>query len=406
MTTRSDRSRLLLLTSALAALAVGCGGSDSNADEPVLDAALADGAPDTATTDGRDATPADTSDTSVVTGPWRDGVEVIGVGTAVGTGVLGPVYPMGLWASVDQVVVVGLARADFSWGGTTYPRGGFVLALDASTGAVRWHRQVGDSVGAITTVGEDLAIVGAFSRSISLPTTGAPIALTSKGLSDGVVAVLSKTGDFRWARRYGSAAFDQGFAITSDGDAVIVAGAITGTADLGEGCGSLQAQIGGDDGDGHPAGVQDAVVLKYGAGGACPWGAAIGAPLVDDMAFGLTAIDGAVYVTGEAARPVFLRTTSGAPDAELGGAASKRPAPFLLRLDPDGKRAPSAWFVAGASPGGRGRSVAHRGSDVLWAFTTHSTAQLTHDAFPAVELAQGGHVVTLRGEAVDRKSVV
>jgi len=384
MSVRLLRSAALILP----AIAFGCGGSSSS-EEPVFDGAVDDAG---AETSAADAPP----------GPWRDKLGVMGIGSAAGTGVLGPVYPTGVWASADQVVVVGIAKAAFTWGGTTYPSGGFVLAVDASTGALRWHRQVGESVFGITAMGDDLAIVGAFSKSISLPTAGAPIALSSAGRTDGVVAVLTKAGEFRWARRYGSPGFDQGFAVTSDGDAVVVAGAITGTADLGEGCGTLQAQVGGDDGDGHPTGIYDAVVLRYAADGGCPWGAAIGAPIADDMGFGVTAIDGALFVSGAAARPLLLRTTAGGTDVNLGGAATTRPAPFLLRLDPKAKRAPSTWFVTEASPGGRGRAVAHRDSELLWAFTTASTAKLTHDALGSTDLPPGGHVVTLRDDALVR----
>jgi hypothetical protein len=387
MTRRSRRPSSPFAATLAAVFVLGCNGAADTHDDGTSDG------------DVRDATPIDASADA---DPWTDTVSVLGVGTAVGTGVLGPVYPMGVWASDDQVVVVGMAKADFSWGGTTYPRGGFVLAFDASTGAVRWHRAVGDSVGAITAVGSDLAIVGSFSRSITLATTGATTTLTSAGLTDGVVAVLTQAGEVRWARRYGSATFDQGFAIASDGDAVVVAGAITGLADLGSGCGTLQAQVGGDDGDGHPMGVYDAVVLRYPAGGACPWGAAIGAPVEDDMAFGVTVKDGAVLVTGQAARPLLVRSTSAPADVDVGGAPTKRPSPFLLRLDPAGARAPAAWFVVEPTGGGRGRSIAQRagGADVLWAFTCGAGSKLTHDALAPLDVGEGAHVLTLRDDAM------
>ncbi|MBK7401457.1 MAG: hypothetical protein IPJ34_35690 [Myxococcales bacterium] len=378
------RSTQLLLVAFL----IGCGRS------ALSSAAVDDAATDPAAEAATDTKAAsDTSDAGV----WKDTVTVLGIGQAVGTGVLGPVYPTGLFASDDQVVVVGLARADFAIASVTIPRGGFVLALDTLTGAVRWHLTIGESIGAIASVGDELAVAGSFSGTVTLPTAGAPTTLTSAGRTDGVVAVLSKRGELRWARRYGSSDFDQGFAVTSLGGAVVVAGAITGVADLGEGCGTLEARPGGDDGEGHLVGVYDAVVLRYPADGGCPWGAAIGAPLSDDMAFGVTTLDGEIFVAGAAKRPLLLRTTVGV-DLELGGAPTKRPAPFLLRLEPSGKRPPATWLGLETSEG-RGRSVTTRGKDLLFALTTEG-GRVDRGSLPPLTLTAGAHVVAFRGTAV------
>lgn len=256
-----------------------------------------------------------------------------------------------------------------------------MLALDTLTGAVRWHLTIGESIGAIASVGDELAVAGSFSGTVTLPTAGAPTTLTSAGRTDGVVAVLSKRGELRWARRYGSSDFDQGFAVTSLGGAVVVAGAITGVANLGEGCGTLEARPGGDDGEGHLVGVYDAVVLRYPADGGCPWGAAIGAPLFRRHG-----------VRRHHARRRDLRRRRGeaaAAAAHHGGrgprvSAGRRRSgysPFLLRLEPSGKRPPATWLGLETSEG-RGRSVTTRGKDLLFALTTEEEGASTAGRSP------------------------
>lgn len=342
-------------------------------------------------------------------GPLALPLDLVGVGSAVGDGVLGPVYPLGVWSGADQIVVVGLARAAFSWGDRTYPSGGFVLAIDPSTRGVRWHRKIGESVNAIASVGDDLVIVGVFSREITLEPATPPITLKAPGKaaigspSDGFVALVTKSGTFRWARRFGSTGYDQAFGVAATSDAIVVAGNISGVADLGEGCsGLLEASSGGDDGDGRPSGVMDGVVLRYGLDGACPWGAVFGAPATNELAMGVAVRGDAILVTGESGLPLRLRTTTGV-DRDLAGGTSTGTTPFLLELDAKlGKS--STWLFKGAGGGGRGRSLAMRGSELLWGVAVPGDAQLTHDGLPVSPITAGAHVLSLRDGVLERIS--
>ncbi len=387
---------------ALSLVACGTGASV----EPAADASpvVEDGAPVEASVD------AELPDAIETTGPWNQKVELVGVGSAAGEGVLGPIYPMAVTASAEQLVVVGLAKASFTWGGVTYPAGGFVLAIEPATGRLQWHRKIGESVSGVAPIGPDLALVGDFSREIALePTAGAPITLKAGGAaaigspSDGFVAVITRTGTFRWARRFGSTGYDHAFGVATSADAIAVTGAISGVADFGEGCSQkLEAAAGVDDGDGHLIGTKDAVVLRYGIDGSCPWGAVLGAPATNDMAMGVVLRDGALFVTGDAALPMRMRTTTG-DDRDLGGPPSKWPSPFLVRLDAKGTK-PSTWFFAEGARGGRGRALATRGADLLWALTVPGESNLLHDGVTTKRISAGGHVIALRGDAVLRVS--
>lgn len=383
--------------------ALGCAGGTAVSGEP--DAASL--APDVGPEVGIEANDAAVSEVSV--GPLALPLALVGVGSAVGEGVLGPVYPFSVLASAEQVVVVGLARASFTWGTRTYPAGGFVLAIDPTTRDVRWHRTIGVSVNAIAALGDELVVVGDFSRSVVLePAAAEPITLTAPGMapigspSDGFVAVLSKTGTFRWARRFGSTGYDHAFGVTTTADAIVVTGNISGVADLGEGCGTLEASYGGDDGDGHPSGVNDGVVLRYGVNGACPWGAVFGAPAMNELAMSAAVRGDTIFVTGDTGLPFRLRTTTGV-DRDLGGAPSKGTTPFLLEIDPKNGRT-SSWLFKDAGRGGRGRSLATRGAELFWGLSIPNDSTLMRDGVTLGPVTAGAHVLSLGDGALHRSS--
>jgi len=374
--------------------ALGCGGGTEVANEHDAASPLPDVAAEVSVEVGDAAAP----EASV--GPLALPLDLVGVGSAVGEGVLGPVYPLGVLASVEQVIVVGLARASFTWGARTYPAGGFVLAIDPTTRDVRWHRKIGESVNSIASLGDELVVVGSFSRSIVIePGAAGPITLSAPGAapigspSDGAVAVLSKTGTFRWARRFGSTGYDHAFGVTTSAGAIVVSGNISGVADLGEGCGTLEASSGGDDGDGHPSGVNDGVLLRYDVNGACPWGAVFGAPTTNELAMSAALRGDTIFVTGDTGLPFRLRTTTGT-ERELASGSSTSTTPFLLEVDPKSGRT-SSWLFKDAGRGGRGRSLATRGAELFWGLSIPSASTLTRDGVSLGPVTGGAHVLSL-----------
>jgi hypothetical protein len=324
----------------------------------------------------------------------------VGTAVAVGSGVLGPIYPYGLLAVDDLVVVVGEARASFQWGDTTIDNGGFVLAIDSATGALLWHRTVGDAVYGVAASGGEIVIAGGFFREITLePAVSAPIVLRARGPSpaigsptDGFVAMMSADGVYRWAQRFGSDGYDHVFGVAV-GEDIILAGQIAGNADLGGGCaGELRTYPGSVDPEGYPVGARDAVLVRYDADGACEDGLVIGAPNADDYAHGVFVAGETIHVTGSGASPLRLRSLAGV-ETDLGGPEVARPSPWLLALG-DGFAVESTAFVAGL---GDGRAVVETAAETAWVLAAAGEADLVRSAEPPVRLSAGVNVVSERG---------
>jgi len=360
------------------------GGAGTDAREQDAGGALDGGA--------RDALVIEPSDAGPVS-EWIFTAASLGTGEPVGDGVLGPILPFGVYADETQIVIVGDARADFEWAGTRVAAGGFVLALDPSSGALRWHRTVGSAVNAIAAHGGELVIAGSFHGEAAFePAAGDPIQLVSRGATDAFVAAMSADGVFRWVKRFGSNVYDGAFGIAASADGIAVVGFVSGTTDFGGACASLSTYPGVDDGDGHPVGVWDAVLARFDADGACVDARIFGAPASDDAAFSVAVDDDRIVLSGWATGPLKMRTAAG--ETDLGGAPSSRPGPWMSTLAADGT--PTATWLG--SSVGRGRAVLRGASDVTWLFNGSGSLRRTDGAASSAPFEGQAAIATVRDD--------
>lgn len=110
--------------------------------------------------------------------------------------------------------------------------GSLLVALDASTGAIRWSRPVDASewslITSIATANTDLIIGGSFTGTLRI---GARV-VTSGGKSDGFVARLTATGDLVWLLRVGGPGSDAVQAVATSADRIAITGSFSLGADL------------------------------------------------------------------------------------------------------------------------------------------------------------------------------
>ncbi len=138
----------------------------------------------------------------------------------------------------DQVVVAthasdALALPGGAMVATTGSPGAVVVALDDTTGAVRWHRGVGATgwvtAAALRALPDGGTVVGgSFTGTLRL---GDQV-VTSAGSSDGFVARLGADGAVAWLLRVGGLDADAVTALDGDIDAVVVGGSFTREAEL------------------------------------------------------------------------------------------------------------------------------------------------------------------------------
>ncbi len=294
---------------------------------------------------------------------WDATPTVVGVGDAVSVGVTLPVYPYAVLPAGDRVYVVGEARSDFRWGGDTIPDGGFVIAVDAVSGALIFHVDFGrgSTVNDIDRVGPDLVIAGSFTRPTTLDSIdGDPIELVSAGASDGFVARLTAEGGILWATSFGAAMYDIAFGVHASGRGILVAGSLRGDW---TGCGGTLRGFPGtiDPMEGRPLGVEDAILLSLDDTGNCVDASVIGNAGTDEFALHVTTTADSVLLTGEGGGSLTRRWVDGTEEA-LGARAGG----WLLELRDDGEH--EVWSVGGR--GARGRGIALDDSRLFFSFTT------------------------------------
>jgi hypothetical protein len=302
----------------------GGGSADAStrqdAREPALDATEA---PDASADD--DGGPS-TTDAATVDAPVLDGgaphplslpFEPIAAPEATGAGIHLPVFPLDMVVLDTMVVVVGDARSALSWRGVEVPAGnGFVLALDRATGDPLWVLAVGDHVDAIEEHDGGLVIAGAFDGEL----IAGGSRLSSHGQTDGFVAMVSREGELESARAFGSSGHDSAVGLAVRDGAIAVSGFVSGTVDLGAGCGTLAPQPGvWDPKERRLFGVWDAIALLYEA--ECPWGAVLGAAGADDLGFDVAIDRDTLHVSGESRPAMVIRTTAGMTGGSARGGA-------------------------------------------------------------------------------------
>lgn len=357
----------------LALSMAACGGTTGNSPDAgpdsgaAIDASSLDGPPD-----APDAAPAaiDSGGDAGAPQPWDATPTIVGVGHAMSAGVAGPVFPFAVLAAGDRVFVVGEARAELRWGDATIAGGGYLLAIEASTGALLFQRSFGpgSTVNGIARIGADFVIVGSFISPTSLtPTVAAPIELTTTGAADGFVARMTANGEFVWGTSFGSGDYDGAFDVRVSARGILVSGYLRGDW---SGCGGTLRTFPGfvDPMEGRILGSQDALLLQYDAAGTCVDASVVGNAGTDEFAIGVAATDDAIYLSGEGGGPLTRRSVAG-DEAVIGGSGGG----WLVRLADDGSR--DVWSVTGR--GSRGRGLGIDGDDLYFSFTA-SGAELRH----------------------------
>ncbi|MCK5796096.1 MAG: hypothetical protein KAI47_02880 [Deltaproteobacteria bacterium] len=152
-------------------------------------------------------------------------------------------YDLGRELVIDShgnLILVGTFNSTINVGGgdlSSAGGGDILLAKFTSAGAHVWSKRFGgsgDEYGRAVAIDDQdrLTIAGRFANTIDFG--GGP--LTSAGDHDIFVAGLTAQGKYRWAKRFGSPAFDYAEALTATphGD-IFLAGLFRGTVDFGQG---------------------------------------------------------------------------------------------------------------------------------------------------------------------------
>ena len=170
-------------------------------------------------------------------------------------------------------------------------------------------------------------VTGAFQLSVDFdPGAGTTNLTSTTGMwADGFVSKLDSSGNFVWARRWGSTVYDYGYGVAVDGSGTVhVTGSFQGTVDFDPGAGttslvsSLTCAV--------------AILLKLDSSGGLVWAPHWGAGS-DDRGYGVV-LDGSgyVYVTGSFSGTADFDPGPGTTDLVSGGGTDV----FASKLDSSG----------------------------------------------------------------------
>jgi len=225
----------------------------------------------------------------------------------------------------------------------------FVSKLDSSGGLV-WARHWGSTgddrgYGIAVDGSGNVYTTGAFEGTVDFDPGPATVNLTSSGSGDVFVSKLDSSGNYAWARHWGSTGDDRGYGIAVDGSGnVHTIGAFAGTVDFDPGAPSV---------DLASSGFDDVFVSKLDSSGTYVWAKAWGATGYD-YGFGIT-VDGSgnVYSTGRFQGTVDF--DPGAPSVDLasGGGFDV----FVSKLDSSGTYVWAKTWGATGNDAGRGIAV-------------------------------------------------
>lgn len=259
-----------------------------------------------------------------------------------------------------QLVVVGFVGASLDFGGQTYVNKGgddaFVVAVDASTGNPRWGKllgSLGDDRATSVSVSPsgDVSVGGSFTGAVDFGngTLAGPVATTSgfiarytqdggprwaqrlggdgdvrvMGIADAgasrlylagtyegalippnvptvtnagatdlfICAVASSDGRFEWVQRLGGPAIDGALALAATEEGPVVTGRFSGQVSFG---GNLKSA----------AGLDDAFIARFNAGGGLVWSHTFGSGGIDNGR-ALTLGNGRVYLSGAFSGSIF-----------------------------------------------------------------------------------------------------
>jgi uncharacterized protein (AIM24 family) len=250
-----------------------------------------------------------------------------------------------------NVVVAGAVQGTVNFGGGSLTSISYVdlfVAKYDGTGRHLWSRRVGSTDTSNTASGvavdtkDNVLVTGSFTGTADFGGQS----LTSAGGPDIFLVKYSTAGNRLWARRFGSAGTDRGYAVAVDtSDNVVVTGFFTGTADFGGG--PLTS-----------AGGADVFLAKYSPDGAHLWSKRFGGSS-RDTALALAVAGSDIVLTG------FFEGT-----ANFGGSNLTSPVAtdiFVARYAADGRHLWStrAGGTSDATIQGAGVAVDGTGSVVV-----------------------------------------
>lgn len=180
--------------------------------------------------------------------------------------------------SSGDFLITGYLDGEIPPGSVTVPYDGFITKTDADGNTV-WNRVFGTDGSEISN---DVASTADGAVFVTGGTTGTFDGQVNSGGSDAFVVKYDSDGNMVWARQVGTAAYDDGYGVATDGDgAVLLAGATDAAFD---------GQV--------TSGGWDAVVVKLDASGEILWTRQFGSS-EDDAARGVaTDAAGNVFVAG------------------------------------------------------------------------------------------------------------
>jgi hypothetical protein len=235
----------------------------------------------------------------------RGGSSGSDVGNGITIGTTG-VYVVGSFESTAHFNIAGVA------GATSLSSAGlndiFIARYTLTTGSIDWTRRAGgtgqDYGKAITNIGDNVFITGQFTgtANFNTPSASGSNEIESAGNFDGYMARFNANGDFAGARRFGGTDLDDANAICRIGTTIYVAGFYQGTANFNQPSSFGTNEL-------VSAGSSDVFLARFTNMGAFQW-ASRGGGLAVDIAFGVTALNTEVYVTGRFNQTANFNTPS------------------------------------------------------------------------------------------------
>jgi hypothetical protein len=157
---------------------------------------------------------------------------------------------------------------------------GYVMKLNSSAGYLWAAMQGGYSSAAIADEGRGIAVdaagnayvTGSFQGTADFDPGAGTFNLTSAGGNDIFLAKYDPSGNFLWAKRFGSTGADVGNGIVRDGSHIYITGIFTSTVDFNPG--GTAANL-------LSAGNTDVFIAKYDASGAYVWAIKMGGTSAD-----------------------------------------------------------------------------------------------------------------------------
>ena len=210
----------------------------------------------------------------------------------------GNVYVTGIFSSDGSFNLYDASGGGFKTLTSEGLRDAFIAQYDSS-GYVKWAAQMGGTLSdegrGISADNGNVYVTGIFSSDGSFnlydASGGGFKTLTSEGYDDGFIAQYDSSGRIQWAAKMGGIGNDAGIGISADNGNVYVTGAFSDTSF------NLYDASGGGFKTLKSEGGIDGFIAQYDSSGRIQWAAQMGGTL-SDYGYGISAINGNVYVTG------------------------------------------------------------------------------------------------------------